>query len=367
MKLKDFITTIEVDNKLEDIFEKDTEVLEGIEESIITSGYLAKEPFYINKRLDGSEVLLDGHTRRLACLNQLSHIKDDCEAVIITLELQGDTAEELWIRTHQIKRRNLSNTQSNENKLAIGRLYNQSKKEIGRPNQLNKSGQLTRLNNTSQKLSKELGIGEKTIRRYAKLNDQIEEMAENLAPKKLTDDENDKKAYKEKIATHFTSGKISGATLDSMSKVSGSPLHKDKVKKALEAEDINTTWKALKSKPLAPPSSSGRDEAPPSSQRDETDDLIETKEALEKLLNNSSDEKPDASRASLSGDDVNTSSYNSVKNKIKLLTEQPEFKEDGETPTDTAIFLYEIRCLTSDYFRNRMNAFNIIKNEMNSE
>ena len=357
--LKYFIETITVDTRLEDIFNKDQDVLEGIEENIASQGGLTGEAFYINVRPDGTEVLLDGHTRRQACLNQVEHIKEDAQVVVIVLSLLDVIAEELWIRTHQIKRRNLSNTQSNENKLAIGRLYNQSKKEIGRPNQLNKSGQLTTLNNTSQKLSKELGIGEKTIRRYAKLNDQIEEMAENLAPKKLTDDENDKKAYKEKIATHFTSGKISGATLDSMSKVSGSPLHKDKVKKALKAEDINTTWKALKSKPLAPPS-------PPSSQRDETDDLIQTKEALEKLLNNSSDEKPDASRASLSGDDVNTSSYNSVKNKIKLLTEQPEFKEDGETPTDTAIFLYEIRCLTSDYFRNRINAFNIIKNKMNS-
>ena len=131
MKLKDFITTIEVDNELEDIFKKDTEVLEGIEESIINTGNLVKEPFYINERLDGSEVLLDGHTRRLACLNQLSHLKDDCDAVIITLNLPDIIAEELWIRTHQIKRRNLSNSQSNENKLAIGRLYNQSKKERG--------------------------------------------------------------------------------------------------------------------------------------------------------------------------------------------------------------------------------------------
>ena len=257
MNLKQFITTIKVDSKLEDVFQKDKEVLEGIEESIINTGSLTKEPFYINKRLDGSEVLLDGHTRRLACLNQLSHLKEDCEAIIITLNLPDSIAEELWIRSYQIKRRNLSKEQSNSNKLAIGALYNQSKKDRGGNNRnhnneksgVSPSGQLT----TSQNLSKELGIGERTVRRYASLNNQIEEMAENLAPKKLTNDENDRKAYKEKIATQFTSGNISGATIESMSKVSGSPLHKEKVKKALEADDINKTWKELKSKPLAPP------------------------------------------------------------------------------------------------------------------
>lgn len=357
--LKTFIETIAVDSKLEDIFSKDQDVLEGIEESIIANaGSLTKEPFYINKRLDGSEVLLDGHTRRLACLNQLSHLKEDCEAIIITLDLPDSIAEELWIRSYQIKRRNLSKKQTNSNKLAIGALYNQSKKDRGGNNRNHnneKSGvSPSATHSTSKNISKEFGLGESTIRKYGTLNNQIEEMAENLCPKKLTNDENDKEAYKEKIATQFTSGNISGATIESMSKVSGSPLHQEKVKEALQSEDINKTWKELKSKPLAPPtppSQRGEREARPEFK----EDLEKTKEDLEKLLN---------SNVPI---DVNTNSYNSVKKKIELLTKQPEFKEDGATPTDTAIFLYEIRKLTSDYFRNRMNAFNIIKKELNND
>ena len=356
MNLKQFITTIKVDSKLEDVFEKDKEVLEGTEESIINTGCLTKEPFYINERLDGSEVLLDGHTRRLACLNQLSHLKEDCEAIIIALSLPDSIAEELWIRTYQIKRRNLSTEQTNSNKLAIGALYNKSKKDRGGNYGNQYTGGLpTATGSTSKNIGKEFGLGESTIRKYGTLNNQIEEMAENLCPAKLTNDENNKEAYVNKITKQFTSGEISGATLESMSKVSGSPLHKEKVKKALEAEDINNTWKALKSKPLSLPPhllSKNENKSSPS-----TDNLTSSKETLEKILNNSCVEPID----------LNSSVYKSVKNKIKLLTEQPEFEEDSQIPTDTAIFLYEIRSLTSNYFRNRMNAFNIIKKEMNDD
>ena len=350
--LKDFITTITVDSNLENIFSKDQEVLNSIEQDIIVSqGTLIGEPFYINKRLDGSEVLLDGHTRRLACLNQVEYIKDDAQVVVITLELLDATAEELWVRTHQIKRRNLTDQQSISNKLAIGRLYNQTKNQVGRPNQLNKSGSVARLNEAVSKV----GMGDRTVRKYAQLDNLLDEMAENLAPKKL-DSENTKTEIKQELVEAIETGKVSQNTITEMAKKSGSSLYKEKVRKALKEEDINSAWKG--SKTIAPP---------PKAVVEKTitlesvkpfviqgDDIITNAVASEGVNDLTDDQLVKKEE---------TSTIELVERSIKLLAACEPLEEDGATPSDTALFFHRIAVVVQDYFTEHAEVLNIILEE----
>ena len=357
--LKDFINTITVDSNLEDIFSKDREVLDSIEQDLINNGTLIGEPFYINKRPDGTEVLIDGHTKRQGCLNQIEHIKEDAEVLVIVLDLLDSTAEELWVRTHQIKRRNLSDQQTTSNKLAIGRLYNQTKKARGGnygnqhtelPNE--KSGVLpTGTVATSQNMGKELGLSERTIRNYAKLDNLLDEMAENLAPKKL-DSENTKTEIKQELVEAIETGKVSQNTITEMAKKSGSSLYKEKVKKALKEEDINSAWKGSRS--IAPS---------PKPVAEKTDTLESAKPGDDIITNAvASDGVNDLTDDQLVKKEE-TSTIELVERSIKLLADKEPLEEDGATPSDTALFFHRVAAVVQDYFTEHTEVLSIILGE----
>lgn len=134
---------------------------EQLEANVVEYGG-ARDPLIVWHRDDDDLVLLDGHNRLEICTRL--KLRFVCESV------QLDTREEAldWIAKNQLGRRNLSP----ENfKLLLGRRYNAAKKtkHDGGKGQKRSGGQIVHHSEkTSERLAREHGVDEKTVRRAGK-------------------------------------------------------------------------------------------------------------------------------------------------------------------------------------------------------
>ena len=123
----------------------------------------ARDPLTVWLRADDDYVLLDGHNRYEICTRL---------GLPFTLhEIELDTREAAadWIDRNQLGRRNLS---EEGRKLLIGRLYNRTKnaEHDGGKGKARSGGQTDRHSEkTSERIAREHGIGEATVRRAGKL------------------------------------------------------------------------------------------------------------------------------------------------------------------------------------------------------
>lgn len=140
-----------------------------LEANLIEAGE-ARDPLVIWPT-EAGDVLLDGHNRYEICTRLGLRFQ--------TVEMQFETDEDAadWIDANQLGRRNLT---PDGFKLALGRRYNRTKKAVPNPDGRKGKridGQFDHQQkhaNTAEKLAKEHGVSEKTVRRAAELAEEIE-------------------------------------------------------------------------------------------------------------------------------------------------------------------------------------------------
>jgi N6-adenosine-specific RNA methylase IME4 len=128
---------------------------QALEENILRDG--CREPLVVWR---GYDILLDGHHRHEICR------RHGIEFAITDVDLPDREAAADWIDANQLGRRNLTPDQS---ALLRGRRYNRLKRAQGAPlgnaNAAKQSGQNVHFERTAERLAREHGVDEKTIRR----------------------------------------------------------------------------------------------------------------------------------------------------------------------------------------------------------
>jgi len=157
------VTGIKIDREFQNLIPAlSQEEREQLQSNIVEHGG-ARDPLVVWQRDDADDILLDGHNRyeiceRLGLPYEVEHMEFDT---------RDDAAD--WIDRNQLGRRNLS---KQDYKLLLGRRYNRAKKAVSNPvgkNQHDKvGGQNARQPKTAEKLAKEHGVDEKTVRRAGK-------------------------------------------------------------------------------------------------------------------------------------------------------------------------------------------------------
>jgi hypothetical protein len=127
-----------------------------LEENIVAHGG-ARDPLTIWLRGDDDCVLLDGHNRYEIC----TKLGLPWTAVQVEFGTREQAAD--WIDRNQLGRRNLSRQ---DYKLLLGRRYNRAKRQGERTDLT--SGQNAQKSTTAEKIAREHGVDEKTVRRSAK-------------------------------------------------------------------------------------------------------------------------------------------------------------------------------------------------------
>lgn len=133
------------------------EELSQLEANLVESGG-ARDPLVV-WRNGGKDILMDGHNRYEICTRL------DLPYEVEPLEFASRDEAADWIDRNQLGRRNLSRQ---DYKLLLGRRYNRAKKSVGGDgtNQHSEQcGQTARKARTAEKLAKEHGVDEKTVRR----------------------------------------------------------------------------------------------------------------------------------------------------------------------------------------------------------
>lgn len=111
-------------------------------------------------------ILLDGHNRLEICRRHALPYDEQ------TIELPNRDAALIWILEHQLGRRNLTpDTQA----YVRGKLYNSYKRQGARTDLT--SGQSDRRSTAAERIAAVFNVGEKTIRRNAKVAEQLDELA----------------------------------------------------------------------------------------------------------------------------------------------------------------------------------------------
>jgi hypothetical protein len=128
-----------------------------LEKNIVEYGG-ARDPLTLWLRGDDDVVLLDGHNRYEICSRLGLPFSYTYADWIDTREQAAD-----WIDRNQLGRRNLSRQ---DYKLLLGRRYNRAKKQGERTDLT--SGQNAQKSTTAEKIAREHGVDEKTVRRAAK-------------------------------------------------------------------------------------------------------------------------------------------------------------------------------------------------------
>lgn len=131
------------------------EELSQLEENIVEHGG-ARDPLVV-WRNGKKDILLDGHNRYEICTRL--GLPYDVEP----MEFGSRDEAADWIDRNQLGRRNLS---KQDYKLLLGRRYNRAKKQGERTDLT--SGQNVQKSTTAEKLAREHGVDEKTVRRSGK-------------------------------------------------------------------------------------------------------------------------------------------------------------------------------------------------------
>lgn len=141
-----------------------------LEENIVEFGG-ARDPLVVWR--DGDrDVLIDGHNRYEICTRL------GLEYSVNSMEFASRDEAADWIDRNQLGRRNLSRQ---DYKLLLGRRYNRAKKSEGAPNAnanaaTKQPGQNDPVERTSEKIAREHGIGEKTVRRAGRFQAAAEKL-----------------------------------------------------------------------------------------------------------------------------------------------------------------------------------------------
>lgn len=138
-----------------------------LETNIVEHGG-ARDPLVV-WNCGGKQVLLDGHNRHEICTRL------DLPYNIERLEFESREAAADWIDKNQLGRRNLTKDAFT---LLLGRRYNRMKKTTGRPEKGDQFDHLSDNGKTAAKLAAEHGVSEPTVRRAAKLAEQVEKTPE---------------------------------------------------------------------------------------------------------------------------------------------------------------------------------------------
>lgn len=135
-----------------------------LEQNIIEHGG-ARDPLVVWRTKD-KDILLDGHNRYEIC----ERLGLDYYVEPLEFDTRDGAAD--WIDRNQLGRRNLS---KQDYKLLLGRRYNRAKKAVSNPDGKNQhdevGGQIVHQPKTAEKLAKEHGVDEKTVRRAGKFQE----------------------------------------------------------------------------------------------------------------------------------------------------------------------------------------------------
>jgi len=168
------VTGIKIDREFQNLIPAlSTEEREQLEANIIEHGG-ARDSLVVWQRDDAADILLDGHNRYEIC----ERLGLPYEVEHLEFNTRDEAAD--WIDRNQLGRRNLS---KQDYKLLLGRRYNRAKKAVGGDgtNQHSQQcGQNVRKARTAEKIAKEHGVDEKTVRRAG----QFQEAAAKLGIEK---------------------------------------------------------------------------------------------------------------------------------------------------------------------------------------
>jgi hypothetical protein len=126
----------------------------------------ARDPLVVWLRGDDDAVLLDGHNRYEIC-TRLGLRFSYCQVYFATRDEAAD-----WIDRNQLGRRNLS---KQDFKLLIGRIYSRAKKQ-GERTDLTSGNSCPKSERTSERIAKEHGVSEKTVRNAGKFHEAVERL-----------------------------------------------------------------------------------------------------------------------------------------------------------------------------------------------
>lgn len=132
----------------------------NLEASVLKDG--VKDALIVWRRPDGSKVLADGHNRYGICS------KHGIAFPVKEREFADEQAVSDWIEENQASRRNVT---ANWWDYFMGKKYNATKAQGG-----NGGGQ------TSEAIAAEMGVGEATVRRNARYQKSVDEIAKNTSP-----------------------------------------------------------------------------------------------------------------------------------------------------------------------------------------
>lgn len=154
------VTGIKIDREFQNLIPAlSPDESQQLEANIVEHGG-ARDPLVVWKREDAADILLDGHNRyeiceRLGLPYEVEHLEFD----------DRDRAAD-WIDRNQLGRRNLS---KQDYKLLLGRRYNRAKRAVSNPHGKNQhaevGGQNVHQPKTAERIAKEHGVDEKTVRR----------------------------------------------------------------------------------------------------------------------------------------------------------------------------------------------------------
>lgn len=156
------VTGIKIDREFQNLIPAlSQEERQQLEANIIEHGG-ARDPLVVWQQEDAADILLDGHNRyeiceRLGLPYEVEHLDFD----------DRDEAAD-WIDRNQLGRRNLS---KQDYKLLLGRRYNRAKKAQGGRSDREFGEEKVTAPKTAEKLAKEHGVTEKTVRNAGKFQE----------------------------------------------------------------------------------------------------------------------------------------------------------------------------------------------------
>jgi len=155
------VTGIKIDREFQNVIPAlSTEERQQLEANIVEHGG-ARDPLVVWQRDDAVDILLDGHNRYEIC----ERLGLPYEVEHLEFGTRDEAAD--WIDRNQLGRRNLS---KQDYKLLLGRRYNRAKKTMAEAG-ASKGQNAPSSERTSDKIAKEHGVDEKTVRRAAKFQE----------------------------------------------------------------------------------------------------------------------------------------------------------------------------------------------------
>ncbi len=268
LTVKELLNVVIIDDTLNNYFEKDKEVVEGLTQDILRKGRITN-PVVINRRPNGDLVLLDGHTRLSIAKEHIDELGDsniDVETESFPTVLE----EELFILRNQCNRRNISNT--NSFKLKIGEIASKISSLSVMNNQYatwknptfeeSEPSYVPRIKSSNESddrqlavtncinlstLSKDTNIPKRTLERRVQVYNNLSKLGDAYSPKGLNTTSD-----KEFFNVLYERKQLSNQLINELSLLINNPLYDDKIKSLLSKAvispslDIKREWDKYK-------------------------------------------------------------------------------------------------------------------------